>query len=646
MSDEQLFGKSAPAEPLPRCTSPQSGWRPATTSTREPSRELPASAGSWNVSAGLGDIPDIPRSSVRSSLQTDTTCRDSSRRRVSSVSNRMGDVLSMIKEETSSLRAQHEEQVAKRIGLERDLKDARKDERQKARERSINQAARLQRRQKVTSHLQACVRGWIVRRRIVAAMDLTKVQSLKRAAMLPDLLRDQLEELQHDVHDLKYRSEEREAAAVQLQSWWRMLTACRFAKVLQLTRAIQSIGRRMEAAAIVVQAWYRGVSIKLKLRDEIRLRMEQSRQKQLRVMESALHSIIQIQRGFRAKLARGERLRFSVANERSKVSWKSAASKASSLPLTATRGSSCASTVGVEVPNLVDTWSPTSSLGAVAAGQGKAGIIIESLPQHDCELDKIASIDLVPFYGAASEEVVRHQIGGPTAMIMKQQLAIDSDCAAGDKSIVNINVATGDIDSVKELGDAWDVYPSGLTSGFLPSLDLDVWDRCSRRKSQRNSAQLRQNRRRSRRKKMECHTTVMAQPPPCNAAERAQSREARRFDSIGAQDGEVEADIHPMFINAPPLPATRAAPAARKARFFFTESDDEEPSWGETSAAHVPMYRTQRRARCQEEHDQWTSLNVPCDIEVRRHRPGEISHERVWSIAHALAEQLPALTVG
>lgn len=296
---------------------------------------------------------------------------------------------------------------------------------------------------------------------------------------------------------------------------------------------------------------------------------------------------------------------------------------------------------------LVDTWKPAKTPGAVAAGSGNAGIIIESPPRHDWEIEKIESVALVPFYGASSEQAIRHQIGGPTALMMQQQLAIttefNDDLA---RSEADNAMALGDLASLQEsLGDAWDIYPSGLKPNFLPGLDPDVWEHGGRAKSYKNALRLRGVRKSSRRKQLDCRprpcTTVVAQPPT-NAEERARSRNARRISDDAAS---ADMDLHPMFINAPPQPALKAAPASRSARFFQPE-DDEEGLWGCTSEERAPTYRTQRRPRGMEEQNLWNTLNVPSDANLKKHRPGEVSHERVWSIAHALAEQLPALTAG
>merc|ERR1740138_761834 len=128
--------------------------------------------------------------------------------------------------------------------------------------------------------------------------------NLKHAAQLPDLLRQQLKSLQHGVHDLEFLAEHRLAAAVKLQAWWRGIMGQRIMKVIRLSRVLELVTERMSRSATVIQAWYKGVTTKLSLRNIIRLRIEETRKLEASIMETALKCIIQIQRGYRSKLAR------------------------------------------------------------------------------------------------------------------------------------------------------------------------------------------------------------------------------------------------------------------------------------------------------------------------------------------------------
>jgi hypothetical protein len=248
---------------------------------------------------------------------------------------------------------------------------------------------------------------------------------------------------------------------------------------------------------------------------------------------------------------------------------------------------------------------------------------------------------LIPFYGAASEGAVRHKIGGATAQLMQKRLAIGCDGAADAE----------DDHEYEDLGDIWNVYPEGLTPGFVSGLDSDVWAQGGRPKSYENSLAIRGVHKRRRRKKEESGprpcTKIVAQPP-CNIEKRLRDHKKGEDDKSIEQAAIV--DDHPMFINAPPLPPPKIS-SGRSARFFrpALEIVEDEGSWGQTMVQKAPMHRKDRRRRgVEEEQDFWNMLNVPFDVPKKK--IGEVDHERVWCIASALAEQLadklPALTAG
>lgn len=568
-------------------------------------------------------------------------------------------------EEIARLRPELANQIVKNEQMRKDLKVASKEEKEEGRNQSLNAAEREKRRLQVTSRLQSVVRGWLVRKRIVAAMDHRTVQNLRRAAQLPDLLRKQLKQLQHSTHALKYRDEERQIAAVKLQAWWRLIAARRVVKLIQWAHMMQVISAQMAVAATKIQAWHRGVTTKLSLRDQIQEKMDQTRQQQFRDMEIALHCIIQIQRGYRAKLARRQRVRLQLelrglsAADVASLSAEECSALQLELPPTPAfdrKRSKRASLQACKLPGvLIDSWRPSSAPGAVPVTYpaplcGKAGVAIESPPQNDREVEKVEAIGLIPFYAASSEQALRHRIGGATALRMQQQLAIPSTLALTGSGGGEV---AGDLAALQDqLGDAWDIYPNGLTQDFLCGLDPDVWEKGGRAKSCRNALALRGVVKSKRRRRKDCAprpcTKVLALPPS-NAEDRAQKREEQRATSIGANATDSGAiDLHPMFVNAPPQPALRAGYAGRSGRFARLEDspDDEEGSWGRTYVEAPATYRSHRRPRGMEEEQQWDALNVPFDTEIKTRRPGEVSHERVWNIAAALAEKLPALTNG
>lgn len=639
----------------------RTSWRPGTGpapssaahSTREPSRDgPPASAGVHSNLFAEGDTAENFRewSARGRHPSADNGQSRSHSRRVSSVSSVRGVVLTMFDDEIGRLRPEHDRKVARVESLKRQLKEARLTEEREAREQTMNRAERLQRRLKVTSRMQACVRGWLVRKRVVAALDHRTTMNLKHAAQLPDLLRQQLKSLQHGVHDLEFLAEHRLAAAVKLQAWWRAIMGQRIMKVIRLSRVLQLITDRMSRSATVIQAWYKGVTTKLRLRFIIRLRIEETRKLEASIMETALKCIIQIQRGYRSKLARrAMRQRRHLASQARQLHDESESSS---------------TMVEEKVDNhhtsFIDSWRPSAAPGAIAAGFGNAGVVISEPPQHDWELQKIEEVGLVPFYDASSERQVRHQIGGPIALMMQQQLAISTSTnAIADQDPSGAIV--DDLDSLqKQLGDSWAIYPNGFTHGFLPGLDKDVWEHGGRAESYRNSLKLRGVRRRNRRSSLTCGPracTTFALPPPCNSVERGALRQAQKTNSLGggAADADCADAVSAMFVNAPPQAAPKSNKNWRSARFVRPETciaDEEECSWGFTEVElPPPTYRSKRTPRDELETgqtEQWNTLGAPfLPMELKKQKKcGDVDHERVWSIAHALAEQLPAITAG
>jgi hypothetical protein len=533
----------------------------------------------------------------------------------------------MADEELSHLRPAQENQVKLIEELREKLRIAQRAESKEARDRTMNNIAKMQQRLQVTARLQACVRGWLYRRRVVAAMRAKSVQTSLISDKMPGLLRRQLHDLQHEVHGLQYRAEDRVDASLKLQAWWRAIVARRVVKLAQLSRALQVLVQRMEAAAIVVQAWFRGTTTKLRLRGEIQARIAATKHLQYLEIEVALKCIIQIQRGYRAKLAK--RLVYHKFLE---------SELADKIP---------PRVAVVRERQLIDSWRPAGAPGAEAMGSGNHGVIIKSPPQHDWEVDKIEAVDLIPFYGASSEQAVRHQIGGPTALMMQQQLLGPSTMEGAEDAVLALadDVARGSF--AESLGEPWDIYPSGLTPGFLPILDRDVWEKGGRAKSRENALRKRGISKSKGRKHSDCGVrpcTKILMQEPSNIEERVQTRQAQKVSDSAKDSSAI--DCHPMFVNAPPLPATKAAAPGRSSRYVRVANveDDEEGSWGRTIVEVAPTYRTERCPRGMEKYPEWPL--EASTYSLKKYKPGEVSHERVWAIAASLAEQLPALTAG
>lgn len=503
----------------------------------------------------------------------------------------------MLDEELEMLRPQLAGQSVRVAGLVEELKEARKEEEREARDQRKNHAQRLQRRIQVTSRMQACVRGWLVRRRFIAALDHRIVDRMAVSAMLPDMLRDQLQGLQHNIHDLLYRPSDHEDAAVKLQAWYRSILARRVVSVVRIAEKMRLIAVRMNAAVTRIQSWYRGLVTRQRMQVQIRLKLDLTRQHQWEEMQQGVHYIIKIQTWFRNKLAAVELRRRMAAQQ---VMWDALMAKsptAAGAPLSI-------GNEGEEEVVLVDTWrrsDPSQGLSASPDAGDAFGAAMEGTPRPDRELEKLEAAGLVPFYWASSGEVIRHRIGGPAAQKMERRLAalpameVEDDHDSDRQGSLDAAVFGDSASGEDHLGNSWDMYITGVSQNFLTSLDADVWKRhpgmpCQKPAGSRRTRRSRSSARRP--KKRPC-TKVVAQPPS-NAELRMQARKesqqavdrADTADGASAENGTRGFDPHLLLVNAPPLPPEKPRPSTRIARYRVARTarpvvheDEEEASW-------------------------------------------------------------------
>merc|ERR1711924_47107 len=189
------------------------------------------------------------------------------------------------------------------MGLKEKYKVTRKLEEQEAYDQQVNEAVKAKRRLQLASRMQACIRGWLTRKRIVQAMD-NRIEFSAWLNKLPELLQSQLSELQHEVHDLLYDQEDKESSATKIQGWWRCILAQRAMAIIRCNEALGALFHQMNSAAIVIQAWYRGQATKACLRNKIQAKLREAGEEKMKEMQWGLKCVIHIQRRIREKQAR------------------------------------------------------------------------------------------------------------------------------------------------------------------------------------------------------------------------------------------------------------------------------------------------------------------------------------------------------
>lgn len=457
--------------------------------------------------------------------------------------------------------------------------------------RRREEEAKLHARVQLVKRLQGSVRRWLLRRRFFTTVDSSLMDHNALAAKLPHLLSDQLLKLQHNVHALVYRPEDHFRAVLRLQSWWRGVLAQRLMRILHMADKAAALQSRMHAAATRLQAWFRGVTQELRMREQIRINVERTRRQKQEEIEHSLNCVFLLQSYLRAKLAR---MRTRERASRGELPAGVAALALMAPPAEALEG---AKAVAAEVAE-----SPAEGAEAPESPAPP--------PMHKPfrEVRRIEEAGLVPFY-SSGDGVVRHRIGGVTAHKFHQQLAaraarreaqVSEDPTSADGGGALAASADGGIGVPEEeeeelediFCDKWNMYPDGLSRGFIKGLDSDVWAGRGwpgRRRKQTHA------KRAPRRARPRC-TAVLAQPP-ANAQLRAAAREAALETKRGAEEEHGLAggpsDTQLPFVNAPELPKKQ----------LVAGDSDEDGSWAHEAGIAPPpgppppRYRRHRKPR-------------------------------------------------
>lgn len=480
-------------------------------------------------------------------------------------------VFGAIDEELARLREEVHEQAERCRQTTEALAAARVTEKRERKDLLNSRTVHKETTKKLVCRIQKSIRGWLVRRRIFTVMHREHAIQMGMAAMLPDQLREQLVDLQHNVHDLKYLPDHQHSAAVKVQTIWRGIFARRAVRVLRISCVMEQLYRRMDAAATKIVAWYRMQCVRLKYEERCR-RIQQDVAYQAAKMEATLR----IQCSIRARQARSR-----VRDERRLFREMQARQMEleSLLPQVLVDswrpGGLAGDPLGDEAAGVAAALVAAGAEGEVSCGERSAS------PSSDREIQRLEDEGLEPFYWSSAQELVRHRVGGPQALKMQRYLGLgDPDWSppAGDE-----------IDSLCGL---WDVYPEGLSADFLDNLDADAWpwQRKASAKKKRKAAALKDAQKGAR--------PCKAPPPPTNAERRAEARQeapARLRAAASERNSLEQQDAHPLFLNAPPLQALPAPPTAPpprgrpRARLAARSAHEEDVSWGNAKGfSHCP----------------------------------------------------------
>jgi len=451
----------------------------------------------------------------------------------------LGDYLTKaIDEELAQLRAHATKQSARVNHAATTLRARKAKETEELRLLQLKKAARRQLRSQHATRLQAQARGWLTRRHLAKGAAVEEEGHAQQGAnMVPvassDHLREQLAGLQLQLHDMEYRTEDRVIAVRTLQAWWRSVLAGRILWVMHLADKMRDTHEQICVAVLRIQSWFRMKPVERRFRSSIQAEAAHRHQKQREEMERLVKVVVVLQRSFRRRLQ-----------------------QAGIRPGEKHRNVTDMSPTQAKPQNeivLIDSWKP----GGIAAGKAAvhnaraAAIVGDRVPKRDPEIGKIQEAGLVPFYGSSAREIIRHRVGGPSALKMQRQLGIGR---AEDSSLT-------DDDLLHDLGTLWDVYPEGVSWDFLGHLDDDTWahDHRGNQRSLRQPAdygttvQKPKEPRRRRRK-----TRLIIPPPPSHAENRIRAhREQREANERNQQDvaGDANLDMHPLLVGAPVLPS-------------------------------------------------------------------------------------------
>lgn len=354
----------------------------------------------------------------------------------------------MIKAEIEELRPllrQHQEQRHK---LLQELGDARAVEQDAKRALELSRLTQQEKRRQLRKTLQCAVDKVIIEQRSMKALTTPSPE----LHVLEAKLNEDLRGLRRKIHGLKYSQEDQDRGAARIQNWWRCILQARVRRLLQISKSMWELKNKVAKASLTIQRWYRASIVRFKWRAVLDTAMERRRKSLEARLEHQTKVVKVLQRAIRIYLAKRRLARKQedgvelVEDPRFEGSSK-----------------------------YVDNWRPASERREVRD-------VRDGLPQEDLELTKMKDAGLIPFYSRTSN-TIRHRIGGPFALKIQFQLgvglgrppdpadpadAVDPPEVSTRKSLLSHSGSTGN-----SLGGNWEIYPQGISQGFLESLTYD-----------------------------------------------------------------------------------------------------------------------------------------------------------------------------
>lgn len=186
------------------------------------------------------------------------------------------------------------------------LKEMRELQRQYQAHRDKSRAA-FQKQRTAAVYIQKLVRGYFIRKyfrlTVTTSKELQQLQCQRRD------LNVQLQGLRHCVHNLEFVEDDKAAAAVKIQAWWRGNLGRHLVKVLHVHRRVFDQMEEMEHAATRLQAKVRGHNARKAYRSMEQEVAEAAQKRALMEVEMNNRSVLTIQRATRGYLGRKEAMR-------------------------------------------------------------------------------------------------------------------------------------------------------------------------------------------------------------------------------------------------------------------------------------------------------------------------------------------------
>lgn len=493
----------------------------------------------------------------------------------------------MIQAEIEQLRPLLVQHQQRREELLQELEGAQEEEKQAQHALELSRLTQQEKRRRLRKTLQHAVQTVVMEQRSMKAMSTPEPE----LHVLEERLDESLKGLRHQIHRLKYSEQDKQEGALRIQNWWRCILAARVRRLLRISKGMWELKRKMSKASVTIQRWYRAHVVRLRWQDVLKAATERRRKSLEERLEHQTKVVKVLQRAIRIylakrRLARSQEAGREVVEDRIE------------------RGSIM----------YVDNWRPAS----------KQQELRDSLPPEDLELKKMREAGLIPFYSRTSN-TLRHRIGGPFALRIQFRLGIgigqrepaeetnaeapeelkqDSTSASPKKKRISQSKALNAEDDF--LG-GWEIYPEGLSEGFLKTLTYDLRGSGRSPTSRRPRPRPRDGRPRPRESPRRRPCTKPVEVGPFQTERRAEQREHQQQEETAAQ---IKAEAikavahlqHPLLEGLLPnvpmhvRPAPPSAPPMRPRPNFGCGRFHQECSWSDAKSFYAEGRRSEAAA--------------------------------------------------